>query len=55
MGLPLETRKYILESLIKDQPIFRFSDSFNNGPALYREAMNRNLEGIVAFARIYPL
>jgi bifunctional non-homologous end joining protein LigD len=54
MGLPLETRKYILESLIKDQPIFRFSDSFNNGPAPHTEALNRNLEGIVAKKKDRP-
>ncbi len=48
MGLPLETRKYILEALVAGRPVFRMSESFNNGLALYKEIQNRNLEGIVA-------
>jgi bifunctional non-homologous end joining protein LigD len=48
MGLPLESRKYLLESLVQNQPVLKFSDSFNNGPILYQEMQKRNLEGIVA-------
>jgi bifunctional non-homologous end joining protein LigD len=48
MGLPLETRKQILESLVSQDPVFRFSVSFDNGPALYDQMVQRNLEGVVA-------
>ena len=48
MLLPLITRKHLLHELIRDQPVFRFSESFDNGPQLYQEMLRRNLEGIVA-------
>lgn len=54
MGLPLITRKEILKSLIKDHETLRFSDSFDDGPALYEEMLKRNLEGIVAKRRSSP-
>jgi bifunctional non-homologous end joining protein LigD len=54
MALPLETRKKILEDLIKDHPIFRYSDSFDDGPGLYEQMQKRNLEGIVAKKRNSP-
>jgi bifunctional non-homologous end joining protein LigD len=47
MGLPLVTRKKILEQLIFGKPVFKFSESFDDGPGLYKEMMRRNLEGIV--------
>jgi bifunctional non-homologous end joining protein LigD len=51
MGLPLEQRKTALELLIKDHPVFRFSESFDDGPALYAETLKLDLEGIVAKRR----
>lgn len=54
MDLPLETRKYILESLLSSKPVFRLSQSFNNGPALYNGILLRNLEGIVAKRKDSP-
>ena len=48
MALPLETRKQTLHALVADHPVFRFSESFDDGPALYREMLRRNLEGIVS-------
>jgi bifunctional non-homologous end joining protein LigD len=46
--LPLVTRKSLLQTLVKDEPVFKFSDSFDDGPRLYEEMLKRNLEGIVA-------
>ncbi len=54
MGLPLETRKRMLQQLIKGKPVFRFSETFDNGPGLYQEMLDRNLEGIVAKRRDSP-
>jgi len=51
MGLPLETRKSLLTALIADHPTFRVSESFDDGPGLYQEMLDRNLEGIVAKRR----
>jgi len=48
MHLPLETRKTLLQDLIRERPVFRFSESFDNGPQLYKEMLRRDLEGIVA-------
>ncbi len=48
MGLPLTQRKELLQSLIKDQEIFLFSASFDDGKELYEHALKDNLEGIVA-------
>ena len=48
MHLPLETRKALLQELIRERPVFRFSESFDNGPKLYKEMLRRDLEGIVA-------
>jgi bifunctional non-homologous end joining protein LigD len=46
--LPLYQRKELLESLVKDQDIFLFSESFDDGEALYDRVVKDNLEGIVA-------
>jgi bifunctional non-homologous end joining protein LigD len=54
MALPLETRKQMLESLVAQDPVFRFSVSFDNGPALYEQMVERNLEGIVAKKKDSP-
>ncbi len=54
MQLPLETRKEILGFLVEDQPVFRVSESFDNGTALYEEMLKRNLEGIVAKKKDSP-
>jgi bifunctional non-homologous end joining protein LigD len=48
MGLTLENRKSLLKDLIKNDSVFKFSDSFDDGPGLYTEMLKRNLEGIVS-------
>lgn len=51
MRLPLETRKHLLHDLIGDRAVFRFSESFDDGPGLYEEMQRHNLEGIIAKRR----
>nr|WP_295932976.1 DNA ligase D [uncultured Dyadobacter sp.] len=46
--LPLTKRKQLLRSVIKDEPVFKFSESFDDGKALYGQILAENLEGIVA-------
>jgi bifunctional non-homologous end joining protein LigD len=48
MGLPLTDRKNILKELLADHEVLRFSDSFDDGEALYQQAIDLDLEGIVA-------
>jgi bifunctional non-homologous end joining protein LigD len=48
MNLALVDRKNILKDLLGKNETLRFSESFDNGPALYAEAVSLNLEGIVA-------
>jgi bifunctional non-homologous end joining protein LigD len=48
MGLPLTERKLILEQLLTDNEVLRFSASFDDGEALYQQALDLDLEGIVA-------
>jgi bifunctional non-homologous end joining protein LigD len=48
MGLPLTDRKTILKQLVDGNGILRFSESFNDGEALYKQALDLDLEGIVA-------
>lgn len=45
---PLVERKELLRKLIDGKDIFRFSESFEDGPALYQQMLEMNLEGIVA-------
>lgn len=54
MDLPLTTRKEMLRKLIAGKPVFRYSESFEDGPGLYQEMLDRNLEGIVAKRRDSP-
>jgi len=46
--LPLTERKKLLHMLVENHPVFRFSESFEDGPTLYKQVLDRNLEGIVA-------
>ena len=46
--LPLTERKEILRELVEGNDVLRFSDSFDDGPALYQLMLDKNLEGIVA-------
>ncbi|MCS3801106.1 DNA ligase D [Niastella sp. OAS944] len=46
--LPLIERKEILEGLLANNAIIRFSEHFEDGKALYQSMLDRNLEGIVA-------
>ena len=46
--LPLTERKEILRQLLKGNKTLRYSESFDNGPAVYAQVIERNMEGIVA-------
>jgi bifunctional non-homologous end joining protein LigD len=48
MGLPLTERKAILKELVEGNEVLRFSESFDDGAALYQQALDLDLEGIVA-------
>jgi bifunctional non-homologous end joining protein LigD len=48
MGLPLTDRKAILKELVEGNEVLRFSESFEDGEALYQQALDLDLEGIVA-------
>jgi bifunctional non-homologous end joining protein LigD len=52
--LPLTDRKKILEDLLKANRVLRYSDSFDDGNALYREIIEKNMEGIVAKLKDSP-
>ncbi|MDQ0965386.1 DNA ligase D-like protein (predicted ligase)/DNA ligase D-like protein (predicted 3'-phosphoesterase)/DNA ligase D-like protein (predicted polymerase) [Flavobacterium sp. W4I14] len=54
MELPLYQRKELLEALVKEDEIFLFSGSFEDGKELYENALRDNLEGIVAKKRDSP-
>lgn len=48
MSLPLVERKAILKSLVKRNKILKFSESYTDGPGLYKQMLEMNLEGIIA-------
>jgi bifunctional non-homologous end joining protein LigD len=48
MGLPLTDRKAMLKQLIEGNEVLRFSESFDDGEKLYQQALDLDLEGIVA-------
>jgi bifunctional non-homologous end joining protein LigD len=48
MTLPLTDRKTILKELVGSNEVLRFSESFDDGQALYQQALDLDLEGIVA-------
>jgi len=48
MELPLTDRKAILKQLVESNELLRFSESFDDGEALYQQALDLDLEGIVA-------
>jgi bifunctional non-homologous end joining protein LigD len=48
MELPLTERKNILKDLVKGSDVLKFSESFEDGMALYNVVLEKNLEGIVA-------
>ena len=48
MSLPLTERKAILKDLVAGSEVLRFSESFDDGQALYQQALDLDLEGIVA-------
>jgi len=48
MELQLTERKEILQKLLKGNKVIRFSESFDDGPALCKQILDLNLEGIVA-------
>lgn len=46
--LPLVERKQILQSLLPESDIIKYSDSFDDGIALYDQMKKISMEGIVA-------
>ena len=52
--LPLYQRKELLEKITKDNEIFLFSESFEDGKVLYEKVLEDNLEGIVAKKKDSP-
>ena len=52
--LPLTERKEILRRLLKGNRILRYSESFENGPALYEQVIQKNMEGIVTKMKDSP-
>jgi bifunctional non-homologous end joining protein LigD len=48
MNLPLTDRKSILKELVEGNDVLRFSESFDDGEKLYQQALDLDLEGIVA-------
>ena len=46
--LPLTERKQILESVLKGNEVLKYSESFDDGKALYEKVIEMNMEGIVA-------
>jgi len=52
--LPLIERKDILKGLLSGQEVLKYSASFDDGPALYEQALERGLEGIVSKRKDIP-
>jgi len=52
--LPLTDRKEILRQLLKGNKILRYSESFDDGPELYEQVVQKNMEGIVAKMKDSP-
>ena len=52
--LPLTERKEILKQLLKGNRTLRYSESFNDGTALYQQVITKNMEGIVAKLKDSP-
>jgi|GEM_PF-76307 len=48
MKLPLVQRKALLKALVSNNKIFYYSESYDDGKALYQRSLDENLEGIVA-------
>ncbi len=53
-ALPLTERKEILRQVLKGNRILRYSESFENGPSLYDQVIQKNMEGIVAKMKDSP-
>jgi bifunctional non-homologous end joining protein LigD len=54
MNVALTERKTILKQLLDDNEVLRFSESFEDGEALYQQALDLDLEGIVAKRKDSP-
>jgi bifunctional non-homologous end joining protein LigD len=52
--LRLTERKEILKQILKGNRILRYSESFEDGPALYEQVIQKNMEGIVAKMKDSP-
>jgi bifunctional non-homologous end joining protein LigD len=53
-NLALTERKEILKQILKGNNILRYSESFEDGPALYELVVEKNMEGIVAKLKDSP-
>jgi bifunctional non-homologous end joining protein LigD len=51
MEMPLSERKTLLQMLIKGNNVLQYSESYDDGAALYDQVLQDNLEGIVAKRR----
>jgi len=54
MKLPIVERKEILREVLNGNEILKFSESFDDGEALYKEVLRMGLEGIVAKKKDSP-
>jgi bifunctional non-homologous end joining protein LigD len=54
MNLPLVTRKSILALVVKNNEHILYTDSYDNGPALFAEMRHLQLEGIIAKQKDSP-
>jgi len=54
MDLPLETRKQILQTVIKENDVIHFSETFDNGSDLFKRMQEQGMEGIVAKKKDSP-
>ena len=52
--LPLTERKEILKQILKGNRTLRYSESFEDGLALYQQVLQNNMEGIVAKMKDSP-
>jgi len=53
-AMPLTERKKLLSGLLGKNKIIRYSETFDDGEALYEQVLERNMEGIVAKMKDSP-
>jgi len=52
--LPFTERKQILKSILRRSKVIRYSESYDDGKALYQQTLKKNMEGIVAKMKDSP-